>query len=156
MNIAVPPPPFLPPPPPPFCRMPPPGAPWFTLPPPPHIQDALNQHPAKRPRVDDDLVPEGLWMQRVHGDINLFVNLPIAEWKCPNRQEHIVINITSMIQDLKSIIQEKSGLPTSKQKLQYQVGVQLQMQIIINDFLGDVLERQSFSSLLQYDEQCSN
>lgn len=99
----------------------PPGAPRF-IPPPPHVQDTFNQPPAKRARVEDDLIPEGLWMQRVNGEINIFANLPNAtEWNCAGRQEPIQIDIASLVSHLKAIIQEKSGIPSAKQKLQYDV-----------------------------------
>uniref|UniRef100_A0A914YRS9 Splicing factor 3A subunit 1 n=1 Tax=Panagrolaimus superbus TaxID=310955 RepID=A0A914YRS9_9BILA len=106
------------PPPAPFGMIP--GGPPRFIPPPPHVQDAFNQPPAKRARVEDDLIPAGLWMQKVNGDINILASLPNAsEWNCTARQEQLPLDITSLVSHLKTVIQDKSGIPASKQKLQY-------------------------------------
>jgi splicing factor 3A subunit 1 len=97
-----------------------PGGPPRFIPPPPHVQDAFNQPPAKRARVEDDLIPAGLWMQKVNGEINVLASLPNAsEWNCTARQEAFPLDITSLVSHLKSVIQDISGIPASKQKLQY-------------------------------------
>ena len=98
-----------------------PGAPRF-IPPPPHVQDAFNQPPPKRARVEDDLIPAGLWMQKVSGTVNIILSLPNApEWNCNARQEQIQCDISALLSHIKSIVQEKSGIPVSKQKVQYDV-----------------------------------
>ena len=105
----------------------PPPAPYGMIPtgarlvaPPPHIQDSLNQPPAKRARVEDDLVPENLWIQKYGTNLSVLVSLPnAAEWNCNGGQEQIELPMTSKVGELKSIIQEKSGIPASKQKLSY-------------------------------------
>jgi len=105
----------------------PPPAPYGMIPagarlvaPPPHIQDALNQPPAKRARVEDDLVPENLWIQKYGTSLSILVSLPnAAEWNCNGGQEQIELPMTSKVNELKSIIQEKTSIPASKQKLSY-------------------------------------
>uniref|UniRef100_A0A7E4ZVE5 Splicing factor 3A subunit 1 n=1 Tax=Panagrellus redivivus TaxID=6233 RepID=A0A7E4ZVE5_PANRE len=108
-------PPAFMPPPPGFMAMP--GAPRL-LAPPPHIQDTLNMPPAKKPRPDDGLVAEDLWLERVKGNINLILLLPIAaEWNVTGGQEHISLDVTSQVGQIKTYIQDKCGIPVGKQKL---------------------------------------
>lgn len=53
---------------------------------------------AKRSRVEEDLVPEGMWLQRVQGAITVNVMTPQSdEWKLDETAVPISLDVTSPV-----------------------------------------------------------
>lgn len=74
--------------------------------------------PAKRPRTEDDLIPEADWLKKVNGAISLNVHLPQApEHGMDGSIVQFTIQVTAPMSELKQQIQDRYGMPVGKQKL---------------------------------------
>lgn len=81
--------------------MPPAAAIPPLLPPPPAMAppSAFDEGPAaKRIRMEEDFEPEGIWLQRVHGHINVQIQTPpTSEWNLEGKTFNIGLDITSPV-----------------------------------------------------------
>lgn len=76
---------------------------------------------AKRSRLEEDFEPEGVWLQRVQGNITVNVQTPQSdEWKLEMKTVPVSLDVASPVNALKSLIQEQTGVPVSKLKLSYE------------------------------------
>lgn len=126
----------------PLAFMPPPGMPTIPtanighlppmppLPPPPQLptkhgldmglEDDL---PNKKQRSEESLIPEQVFLTRYLSPVNFKVMVPMIpdkpEWKLNGQMLSIVMALTDNIGNLKSRIQEETGMPPAKQKLSY-------------------------------------
>uniref|UniRef100_A0A0N5ADX1 Splicing factor 3A subunit 1 n=1 Tax=Syphacia muris TaxID=451379 RepID=A0A0N5ADX1_9BILA len=80
--------------------------------------------PAKRARTEDELESEADWLTKVSGSITVSVQLPGSapnpDWKLDGSLLEVSMDVAAPVSTLKSVVQEKTGLPTSKQKLLYE------------------------------------
>ncbi|VDD86135.1 unnamed protein product [Enterobius vermicularis] len=80
--------------------------------------------PTKRARTEDELESEADWLTKVSGSITVSVQLPTGapnpDWKLDGSLLEVSMDVAAPVSTLKSVVQEKTGLPTSKQKLIYE------------------------------------
>uniref|UniRef100_A0A183C8Y8 Ubiquitin-like domain-containing protein n=1 Tax=Globodera pallida TaxID=36090 RepID=A0A183C8Y8_GLOPA len=101
--------------PPPGMMRPPHGA---FMPPPPSFGG--DEPPNKRPR-EETLESEERWLQKVRGQITVQVCTPQnEEWNLKGDSIQVLLDISSSVTALKSMIQEQIGVAASKQKLVYE------------------------------------
>ncbi|KAI1701779.1 pre-mRNA splicing factor PRP21 like protein domain-containing protein [Ditylenchus destructor] len=88
---------------------------------PPQYEDP-NMPPSKRFRVEEAaLEPEDLWLRKYSGQIGVNVATPqTTEWNLEGKTFKVSLDMSSMVTALKSLIQEETGMPASKQKLVYE------------------------------------
>ncbi|KAI6174614.1 Splicing factor 3A subunit 1 [Aphelenchoides bicaudatus] len=76
---------------------------------------------SKRPRLEDNLEPEELWVRQVVGPISLAISAPaLPEWNLNGQTFGITADVTSTVADLKTQIQDQTTMPSSKQKLMFE------------------------------------
>ncbi|VDN01355.1 unnamed protein product [Thelazia callipaeda] len=81
--------------------------------------------PAKKSRTEDDLESEASWLEKVSGSITVIVQIPGTspnpDWRLDGRRLNISIDVSAPVSTLKSIVQDETGLPCTKQKLAHEV-----------------------------------
>ncbi|CAB3405567.1 unnamed protein product [Caenorhabditis bovis] len=98
---------------------PPPGG-WLGAPKPnTHIMPLKSEGPpAKRQKTEEELEPEDVWLQKVRGNIELIIQLPVSpEFQMDGAIVPFVMDVAAPISELKQKIQDTYGMPASKQKL---------------------------------------
>lgn len=82
---------------------------------------------AKKPRVDDHLMPEHAWLARCGGSgahVTFTVCVPLmadkAEWKLRGQNVTLTLPLTDMVSVLKARLHDETGLPPGKQKLSHE------------------------------------
>lgn len=77
----------------------------------------------KRPRQEDHLIPEDIFLQHHKGTITIQVQSPNVtdkpEWKLNGQLLTINIGLADSIQKLKQKVQEETDLPPAKQKISH-------------------------------------
>lgn len=86
------------------------------------LSDFLDDGPSsKRPRLEENLEPEEVWVRKVQGTISILLISPVSsEWNLEGQTFGLNAAITSSVNDLKSQIQDKTTVPASKQKLSFE------------------------------------
>lgn len=79
----------------------------------------------KRARTEDSLEPESAWLSRHGGVAALQVCLPAApdrsEWRLDGRALRYSLPLTTLVSDLKQLLQQVTNMPQAKQKLHFEV-----------------------------------
>ncbi|CAD6190228.1 unnamed protein product [Caenorhabditis auriculariae] len=76
--------------------------------------------PSKRARTEEDLEPEDVWLQKIHGQVEILLQLPVAqEFGLDGSIVGFQADPAAPVGDLKQKIQERFNFPSSKQKLMY-------------------------------------
>lgn len=80
--------------------------------------------PAKRARTEEDLISEAEWLTQVSGSITVSVQTPSStpnpDWKLDGTLLSVSMDVAAPVSTLKSVVQDMTGLPTSKQKLSFE------------------------------------
>ncbi|VDM37634.1 unnamed protein product [Toxocara canis] len=100
--------------------LPNPPAPMPTIPVPAPPQ-ADGAPPAKKARTEEDLESEASWLAKVSGSITVSVQTPNStpnpDWKLDGSVLSVSMDVAAPVSTLKSVVQDMTGLPCSKQKL---------------------------------------
>lgn len=65
--------------------------------------------------------PEGQWLQKVSGSVNVTILTPeTQEWSLEGKTFKLAIEVTATVAALKTLVQDKTGVPASKVKLCYE------------------------------------
>lgn len=82
-----------------------------------------DEPPNKRPRQEDHLIPEDVFMQTHKGPVSIQVQCPNVsdkpEWKLSGQLVTITIAIDDTIQKLKQKVQGETDMPPAKQKISH-------------------------------------
>lgn len=82
-----------------------------------------DEPPNKRPRQEDHLIPEDVFMQSHKGPVSIQVQCPTVsdkpEWKLNGQLITITIGLAETIQKLKQKVQEETDMPPAKQKISH-------------------------------------
>jgi splicing factor 3A subunit 1 len=81
-----------------------------------------DEPPNKRPRQEDHLIPEDIFLQSHKGPVSIQVQCPTVtdkEWKLGGQMLSITIGLTDTIQKLKQRVQEETDMPPAKQKISH-------------------------------------
>ncbi|KAK0088919.1 hypothetical protein PV325_010240 [Microctonus aethiopoides] len=80
--------------------------------------------PAKKLRTEDSLIPEQQFLARNKGPVQLNIVVPLMpekpEWKLNGQTMNITMQPNETVAAMKARIQEQTGMPPGKQKLQYE------------------------------------
>lgn len=88
-------------------------------------EPAINEDepPNKRPRQEDHLIPEDVFMQSHKGPVSIQVQCPTVtdkpEWKLNGQLVTITIALDDTIQKLKQKVQGETDMPPAKQKISH-------------------------------------
>lgn len=78
---------------------------------------------SKRPRQEDHLIPEDIFMQSHKSPVTIQVQCPTVtdkpEWKLSGQMLSITIALPDTIQKLKQRVQEETDMPPAKQKISH-------------------------------------
>uniref|UniRef100_A0A1I8AKE3 Ubiquitin-like domain-containing protein n=1 Tax=Steinernema glaseri TaxID=37863 RepID=A0A1I8AKE3_9BILA len=73
---------------------------------------------SKRARLESELEPEEVWLQKVSGSIVVQIQTPVSsEWKLTGNSLYLNVDVTETISTLKNKIQDCTEVPSSKIKL---------------------------------------
>lgn len=81
-----------------------------------------DEPPNKRPRQEDHLIPEDIFLQNHKGPVTIQVQCPTVtdkEWKLSGQLLSITIGLSETIQKLKQRVQEETDMPPAKQKISH-------------------------------------
>ncbi|KAE8748975.1 hypothetical protein FOCC_FOCC004381 [Frankliniella occidentalis] len=112
----------------PMQRFLPPGAPQPAQPPMPHMarpsESVEDEPPSKKSRNEDNLIPEQEFLSKHKAPVTIKVQVPTSsdkpEWRLNGQMLSLVLPLTESFAAVKSRIQDETGLPPAKQKLQYE------------------------------------
>ncbi|KAJ8048110.1 Splicing factor 3A subunit 1 [Holothuria leucospilota] len=80
--------------------------------------------PAKRQKTEDSLIPEQQFLSMHRGPVSFRIQIPAQsdkpEWKLNGQMMNIMLPLTDQVSVIKAKIFEELGMPTGKQKLQYE------------------------------------
>lgn len=92
--------------------------------PPPHVMPPMEpeEPPNKRPRGEDNLIPEGEFMARNPNPVTFHILCPIIndkpEWRLTGQSIALTLGLGETVTAIKGRIHDETGLPPGKQKLQ--------------------------------------
>ena len=126
---------------------------------PPGMQRREEEPPSKRPRTEDSLIPEDMFLAKNRGPVTFTIVVPVVEdkpeWKLNGQMLSVTMPLTDTVSTLKTKIMEEVGMPQGKQKLQHEniffkVGPHWDFEVLICHPLF-VPSGREYSGLLQHD-----
>ena len=93
---------------------------------PPGMQQQRREEepPSKRPRTEDSLIPEDMFLAKNRGPVTFTIVVPVVEdkpeWKLNGQMLSVTMPLTDTVSALKTKIMEEVGMPQGKQKLQHE------------------------------------
>ena len=91
---------------------------------PPGMPSRPDEPPNKRPRTEDTLIPEDMFLAKNRGPVTFTVVVPVVEdkpeWKLNGQMLSVTMPLTDTVSTLKTKIMEEVGMPQGKQKLQHE------------------------------------
>ncbi|TRY61622.1 hypothetical protein TCAL_09101 [Tigriopus californicus] len=100
------------------------GVPRPDIAPPPPVMPPMepDEPPNKRPRGEDNLIPEGEFMARNPNPVTFHILCPIIndkpEWRLTGQSIALTLGLGETVTAMKGRIHDETGLPPGKQKLQ--------------------------------------